>query len=644
LARNDALPGREGLRARLQEILGAQMVLYRLPAATGKTLLALKVQPPRQQPMLVAMPGPDGTDGERVLLDPSALDASGHTTIDWFRASPDGKLVAVSLSKGGSEAGDVHVYTIADGKEAFEVIPRVQGGTAGGDLLWQRDSKSFFYTRYPRGTEQPPSDSAFFVQIYRHALGTPTEKDTYELGQEFPRIAEFRLASNPAGIVLAAVQNGDNGEFMHFLRAADGKWKQLTRFEDRIVQIVFGEKNDFYLTRVSRSSCGSCCALRSRDSTWRARTRWCRKAKIRWCSISTAMPRCWRTAAIFTSPTNSEVPRRSGCSISTANLSMPPNSCPFRAYPGSRLSTKESSSLPTSRSSSRRGFHNPARPTRKTKMSMRVPVDLAGVKVVREMATSKDGTQVPVNLLFPKGFREGSAVPFQLTGYGGFAISEGPRFRAMTSLLLDRGVGVAIANLRGGSEFGEEWHQQGRLTRKQNVFDDFVAAFEHLRARKYAVPDRIGIVGGSNGGLLMGAMLTQHPELPQAVVSFVGIYDMLRVETEPNGAFNATEYGTVKDVEQFKALYAYSPYHHVKDGTAYPAVLLLTGENDARVAPWHSHKMAARLQQATSSSAPILERVQASAGHGPGSSLDIMIEQNADAYAFMLHHLGVEGY
>jgi prolyl oligopeptidase len=211
----------------------------------------------------------------------------------------------------------------------------------------------------------------------------------------------------------------------------------------------------------------------------------------------------------------------------------------------------------------------------------------------------------------------------------------------MNSILLERGVGLAIANLRGGSEFGEEWHKQGSLTRKQNVFDDFTAAFEHLRTRKYAQRDRIAIVGGSNGGLLMGAMLTQHAELPCVVVSFVGIYDMLRVETEANGAFNATEYGTVKDAEQFQALYAYSPYHHVKDNTAYPPVLLLTGENDPRVAPWHSHKMAARLQQANISESPILERIEASAGHGIGSALDTIVEQHADAYAFLLHHLGL---
>jgi prolyl oligopeptidase len=257
------------------------------------------------------------------------------------------------------------------------------------------------------------------------------------------------------------------------------------------------------------------------------------------------------------------------------------------------------------------------------------------------MATSKDGTKVPVNLLLPKGFVEGKPIPFQLTAYGGFGISLGPNFQPMSSILLERGVGLAIANLRGGGEFGEEWHQQGSLTHKQNVFDDFVAAFEHLRARKYALPDRIAIAGGSNGGLLMGAMLTQHPELPRAVVSFVGIYDMLRVETETNGAFNATEYGSVKDAEQFKALYAYSPYHRVREGTAYPPVLLLTGENDPRVAPWHSHKMAAWLQHANSSESPILERVEASAGHGVGSALGTIVEQNADAYAFTLHHLGL---
>jgi prolyl oligopeptidase len=209
-------------------------------------------------------------------------------------------------------------------------------------------------------------------------------------------------------------------------------------------------------------------------------------------------------------------------------------------------------------------------------------------------------------------------------------------------LWLDGGGIFVIANLRGGGEYGEEWHAQGALTHKQNVFDDFIAAARYLIDQHYTTPARLAIIGGSNGGLLMGASLTQHPELFRAVVSQVGIYDMLRVELDPNGTFNTTEFGSVKDEEQFKALYAYSPYHHVFDGTNYPAIFMATGENDGRVNPMHSRKMIARLQAATVSNRPIYLSISMQAGHGIGSALSIRVNQTADYIAFVYDQLGMK--
>jgi prolyl oligopeptidase len=206
----------------------------------------------------------------------------------------------------------------------------------------------------------------------------------------------------------------------------------------------------------------------------------------------------------------------------------------------------------------------------------------------------------------------------------------------------DHGFVVAVANLRGGGEFGEEWHAAGNLTNKQNVFDDFAACAKRLQELGYCKPDKLALMGGSNGGLLMGALITQHPGICRAVVSSVGLYDMLRVELTPNGLFNTTEFGTVKDPAQFKALHAYSPYHRVVDGTAYPSVLFSTGQNDPRVNPYESRKMTARLQSATSSKNPILLRTNANAGHGGGTPLNARIEQEVDVHAFLFHELGVE--
>jgi prolyl oligopeptidase len=261
---------------------------------------------------------------------------------------------------------------------------------------------------------------------------------------------------------------------------------------------------------------------------------------------------------------------------------------------------------------------------------------------VRDFAISSDGTRVPVNIIRRKGTKLDGSNPTLLYGYGGYGISERPYFLGSGARIwLDQGGIYVDANLRGGGEYGEEWHLAGSLTHKQNVFDDFIACARYLIDRKYTSPAHLAIMGGSNGGLLMGAALTQRPDLFRAVVSFVGIYDMLRVELDPNGAFNTTEFGSVKNLAQFKALYAYSPYHHVKDGAAYPAILFLTGENDHRVNPMQSRKMVARLQAANSSDHPILLRTTSSAGHGFGTSLDEEIAQTADVYSFLFDQLGI---
>jgi thiol-disulfide isomerase/thioredoxin len=277
----------------------------------------------------------------------------------------------------------------------------------------------------------------------------------------------------------------------------------------------------------------------------------------------------------------------------------------------------------------------------KTALAEASPASFDDAEVVRETCTSKDGTAVPLTILRPKGTLLNGNNAFMLNGYGGYGLSLTPTYRALQRVWLDRGGIFAVANVRGGSEFGEAWHQAGRLTQKQHVFDDFIACARHVIDAGYTDPDWLTISGASNGGLLMGAALTQAPELFHVVVSRVGIYDMLRVESTPNGAFNTTEFGTVEDEAQFASLYAYSPYHRVRDGVRYPAVLLMTGDNDPRVDPFHSRKMAARLQSATSSPLPILLRTSGVTGHGHGTPLDSAIEQEVDFYSFVFGQLGI---
>jgi prolyl oligopeptidase len=277
-----------------------------------------------------------------------------------------------------------------------------------------------------------------------------------------------------------------------------------------------------------------------------------------------------------------------------------------------------------------------------TALAVTSPVQFDDVEVVRAFAISKDGARVPVNIMRRKGTKLDGDNPTLLYGYGGYGISQTPGFLGGSRRVwFDAGGVYAIANIRGGGEYGEEWHQQGMLTRKQNVFDDFIAAAELLISEKYTRPGRLAIRGGSNGGLLVGAALTQRPDLFRAAVAQVAIFDMLRVELDPNGQFNVTEFGTVKDPDQFLALYAYSPYHRVREGAKYPAVFLSTGENDGRVNPANSRKMAARLQAATASGWPIYLVTTDAAGHGQGSPLSVQIDQSADYLAFLFDQLGM---
>ena len=286
--------------------------------------------------------------------------------------------------------------------------------------------------------------------------------------------------------------------------------------------------------------------------------------------------------------------------------------------------------------------YQPGDPTlRQTALRRTPPANFDDIEVIRVFAASKDGTHVPMTIMYPRGTKLDGSCPALLYGYGGYGISLTPSFDASRRVWFDQGGIYAIANIRGGSEYGEAWHTAAMRAGRQRAYDDFYACAKLLVDQGYTNPNRLAIEGGSNGGLLMGVALTQHPELFRAVVSHVGIYDMLRSELSANGTFNIPEFGTVKDPAEFSALYAYSPLHHVQDGTIYPAVLLLTGVNDGRVDPANSYKMTARLQTAATAERPVLLRVTFQSGHGIGESLSEEIDKSADVYAFLFEQLGI---
>ena len=638
----DALPGRDGVKQRLAGLMGDPSAVYFELHYRAGHLFAMKRQPPQQQSVLVALQSPDDTSTARVVVDPNQIDPSGKTTIDMYVPSLDGKLVAVSLSQGGSESGDVHVYDVATGKERGDVIPRAHTGTSGGSVAWNTDASGFYYTRHWSQGERPAEDLDFFEQIYFHKLGTPPSADAYAIGKDFPRIAEIELSSSDDGkYTLARVANGDGGEFAFYLAGPSGAWTQFAQLSDKVIQAQFGRDNGIYL--VSRKDTPRGKILRvTTPSPSLAKATVVVAASDAVIEGIEATPSHLYVTDLVGGPSQVRV---FGLAHGTTS-SAPPVMLPIAPVSSvSQVLRLDGESVLFHNASYTQPAawyrYDPAAGAKRTALFQTSPADFADTEVLRETCVSKDGTSIPMTILRRKGTKLDGTNPTLVYGYGGYGISERPRFRPDLRVWLDQGGVYVDVNLRGGGEFGEDWHAAGNLTRKQNVFDDFAAAAQAMMTKGYTNKDKLAIMGGSNGGLLMGAELTQHPAMFRAVVSAVGIYDMLRVELAPNGAFNVTEFGTVKDPEQWKALSAYSPYQHVTDGVAYPAVLFLTGANDPRVDPYHSRKMTARLQAATSSGLPVLLRTSDSTGHGMGTPLSAQIEERADIYSFLFAELGV---
>ena len=633
-------PLHDKLQGRLADLMGSAPYRYARFQDTQGGLFALKFEPPRNQPSLVLLPNRADRSGERVLLDLNSLDAKGTTAIDFFVPSLDGRYVAVVMSEKGSEDGAAYVIDAKSGERLADVVPRVNYPTGGGSIAWDSKGAGFFYTRYPQGSERAKEDANFYQQVWYHALGKPAASDTYVLGKDFPRIAEVALdTAREGGYILASVANGDGGEYAFYVRGpATGAWTRVADFADHIRRMEIGRDGRLYALSLKDTPRGRILAMPLAKPVLANATE---IVGVGADTIEAFRPGLARLYVDYIVGGPSEmrifsldgkpmgvVPTEPVSNVSLAEELLDGNVL---------LNTQSFVTAPAV------SLYSPANgKLAKTTLAGEPKVRFDDAEVVREMATSRDGTKVPVNILMKKGTKRDGHNPVLLYGYGGYGVSMRPYFSTANRVWLDAGGVYAVANIRGGGEFGEAWHLAGNLTKKQNVFDDMIAAAQHLVDRGYTTPARLAAEGGSNGGLLMGAILTQRPDLFRAIVSHVGIYDMLRVENTPNGAFNVTEFGTVKDPAQFKALYAYSPYHRVKDGTKYPSVLLLAGANDGRVDVSNSLKMAARLQAADPSGNPILLRVSYASGNGIGTGLSERIAQAADTYTFLMRELGMQ--
>jgi prolyl oligopeptidase len=599
------------------------------PKMAGGELFYLRNTPPEPQPVLVARTWPAGD--ERTLVDVNS--EGGNASITGYWPSPTGRFVAYGVAYGGSELTTIHFRDVANGTKLEVSLPNAGGGTSPATLAWDADERGVTYMRWP-GAPSGAEVRLFDAALYHHALESGGS-DAPTFGEGFSPIAEYELLTSPdAKRVALLAKTGDGGPWEVYLRSKDRFERVLdqthgvtsaTFVGDRLLAVVTGDaprgrvvaiedqgqvqdllaQGDWAIQSLAPVGRGFL-VVRTWGPDWRVDHHDAQGKLVR----HVALPASGIQVEDIASETGAEQ-----VILSCSGWTTPRRWLRYDARNGDLTPVFE----------------------------VKPAADYSHVVVERLDGRSPDGTAVPVTLVRLDSRAKDGMAPTILDGYGGFGVPFAPRFIGSRLAWLERGGVLAFATLRGGNEFGEDWHEAGKGAHKQNVFDDFHAAARALIDAGWTAPERLGARGASNGGLLMGAQVTQHPETYRAVVSFVGIYDMLRHETFPNGAYNVTEYGSIKDPAQLAVLRAYSPLQHVQPKTAYPAVLLETGANDPRVAPWQSRKFAAALQAATMSDRPILIVTRTDAGHGVGAPFSQRVGNEALALTFFAHELGANG-
>ena len=540
------LPQREAIVSFLKKARQQAHVQYGGFQYTGGLLFAMKFDPEKSGAALVVFRSPEDQASEHTVVDLNTLVEGKVFQSSWYKPSLDGTKVGIALATGGSEDAALYVFDVATGKQIGDPVPRVQFATAGGDMAWTGDGRGFYYTRYPQGNDRPAEDANFYQQVYYHVLGSSAAQDKYVLGKEFPRIGETALETAHDGKhILVTVEDGDGGKYEHFLLAPDGTATQITRFADKIVDIQFGADDSLWLLNHAKSDHGELDHLAAGSVNLKDAVRVIppMRGGIEGVGSVGEMRRFWAAdhelyvTVIDGGP--EEILKFDLHGKNEGEVPVPPVASVSALVPltGDTFLYNAETYTQPGQWFRYNGTGEPLALPFKTQTN----ISLADIEVRREFATSKDGTKVPMTILMRKGTKLDGTNPAYLTGYGGYAISTTPGFLgSFGRLWFDHGGIFVDTNLRGGAEYGESWHASGNLLNKQNVFDDFAACAQHLIDAKYTSPQHLAIEGGSNGGLLMGAELTQHPQMFRVILSEVGIYDMLRVELDPNGSFNVT--------------------------------------------------------------------------------------------------------
>lgn len=627
-----AMPDGKAMNARVQQ-LAITSTTRSSPLLAGGTLFYLQETPPQPQPQLMAQAWPDGQP--RVLVDLNA--AGGGTAITGYWPSPSGRYLAYGTAEGGSELTTIHVLDVKTGQTLPDALPWAGGGTTPQGLAWDRNEKGFTYVRFPPPPAGQPVEQ-FHAALVHHELGEPAAQDTAVFGKDYSRVAEYRLLASSDAEHLAVLANvGDGGPAEVWLR--DGNdwnddWQKALGADANVRTAAWvGER--LIVASFAGAPRGKLLAL---DDHGKATT----LLGERNGAVQAIAPVADGFLLVRSQGPDWWAEQYGDTGTLVRRLPLPAHDIGIDGIAAEHGQDHALISYGGWTLPARWAEYDAGTGALKTVFEVKPAADYSKVRSYRIDGLSRDGTHIPVTVLAMPDTTPNGRRPTILYGYGGFDIPLAPHFVGPELAWLERGGVLAFANIRGGNENGQDWHAQGQGLHKQNVFDDFHAAALALLATRWTDRGHLGILGGSNGGLLMGASLVQHPGDYRAVVSRVGIYDMLRHETDfTNGAYNVPEYGSIADPAQFKATLAYSPLQNVKPHVAYPAVLMTTGANDPRVAPWQSRKFAAALQGATTSRQPVLLLTRMNAGHGIGAPFSQRVGDTAIMLTFFAQELGL---
>ncbi|MGB5250641.1 MAG: prolyl oligopeptidase family serine peptidase [Gammaproteobacteria bacterium] len=642
----ESLPGRENIRKQAETLWNYKS--WGVPRKTGGRYFFEVSDGVSNQPVLYYSSAADGAP--EIAIDPNGFSEDGTIAMANYVVSPDGRKIAYARSDGGTDWVTLHVRDLDTGKDLPETLRDVK---FGGSISWLADSQGFVYNRYPQD-ENGRGDDTRQARIFYHRIGGPQSADTlvYEVTDHPRRQASGQVSEDGDYLVLSLIEGSfDNGVYYMDLRKPERPVVRLLDQWDGIYDFLGNAGQRFYFRTTADAPNGRVIAI---DLD--------RPGPDQWFEVVAETDTPIYAASLAADHVVLHYLTDAHSTVRLVRL----NGTPDGEIPLPGLGTvygnnaNKPSSGDEDRLSSRLGddqiffgftsYVDPAS-TYEYKISSRTvtplesavtPFDGDQYQTRQVFFESKDGTRVPMFLTHRKDLKADGQQPTLLYGYGGFNQALTPGYSPRWAIWLDMGGMLAIPNLRGGGEYGKRWHEAGTRLKKQNVFDDFIAAAEWLIDEGYTSPERLAVFGGSNGGLLVAACMLQRPELFGAVVPAVGVLDMLRYHTATaNARFWATDYGLSENEDEFRAQYAYSPLHNVKTDVCYPATLIQTGDHDDRVASWHSFKFGAELQQAQSCANPIIVRVETRGGHGAGKPTWMRIEEEADRFAFVRQALGL---